>query len=589
MFKILKFQLSLFHKYSKSFILINIIMQLLSSIAPLLGVVLSKFLIDELTYGQNIEKVIILTTSIIMLTFGSSMIMHYLKHKVLISTNSVFNAFQVELVKKISILDLQELETKEYQEIQANAFKFLYGGGRGFGSIGQDLFSLLGKIITLVGVIGIISTLNIFIVLIFIILIILLSIQDVRAKNKIVEIDFEKIPYERKTVYFLELISKFEFGKEMRVYNLRDWISNKYKEHLQITQFFYKKSSKIATSTGYLSSFTQLIKNIVSYSFLIFYYLTENMTIGSFTMYLTAITTFTETLSSIMSSIANINTFIPYFNAVEKFMDLPTNLRSSATQDLEKQDTYTLEFKNVYFKYKNAENYTLEDISTKIEFGKNYSIVGENGAGKTTFIKLILRMYDVTKGEILLNGVNIKKIDYDQYMSLFSVAFQDFKLLAFTIAENIVVSDINDNNRKETESILSQIGFDKKLQSLSNGVDTSIYKTFDSSGFEPSGGEGQKIALSRALYKNAPIMILDEPTSALDPRAEYEMYKDYNNYVNTNTVIFISHRLSSTKFSDSILVFKDKKIYEEGNHSSLMKKSGYYKELYDMQAQFYID
>ena len=211
--------------------------------------------------------------------------------------------------------------------------------------------------------------------------------------------------------------------------------------------------------------------------------------------------------------------------------------------------------------------------------------MGENGAGKTTFVKLLIRLYEPTEGQILLDGINIKDVDYEEYMSVFSTVFQDYKLFALPLKDNVALSLTKDESR--IQNLLEYVGLGNTLRKLPKGMDTHVYKNFDKDGFEPSGGEGQKIAIARALYKDAPIVILDEPTAALDPRAEYQIYQQFNQMVNGKTAVYISHRLSSTKFCDVIAVFSQGKIIEYGTHEELLEKQGIYSELFSMQAQFY--
>jgi ATP-binding cassette subfamily B protein/ATP-binding cassette subfamily C protein len=244
-----------------------------------------------------------------------------------------------------------------------------------------------------------------------------------------------------------------------------------------------------------------------------------------------------------------------------------------------------IEFRNVSFRYPNQERYTLKNINITIRGGEKLSIVGENGAGKTTFTKLLARFYRPTEGTIYLNGVDIQDYDYDQYAEMFSVLFQDFALFVMPLRDNITLGrNIGD---KEIITALEQSGFKDRLARLEKGLDTPVYKTFDETGFEPSGGEGQKIAMARALLKGAPVVILDEPTAALDPRAEYEMYMRFNEMVHGKTAIFISHRLASVTFCVKVAVFKNGEIVDHGTHDELMKKQGLYHELFTMQAQFY--
>ena len=248
----------------------------------------------------------------------------------------------------------------------------------------------------------------------------------------------------------------------------------------------------------------------------------------------------------------------------------------------------TIEFRHVSFKYPSANEYVLKDVNIVIPAGQHLSVVGLNGAGKTTFIKLLCRLYDVNEGEILLNGINIKDYSYDAYMRELAVVFQDFKLFALTMRENIELGDSKKTSKTDLTKVCELSGLTELIDSLPKGIDTQIYKYFDKEGIEPSGGELQKMAIARALYKDAPIVILDEPTAALDPVAEYEVYSHFNELVGGKTAIYISHRLSSCKFSDKIAVFSDKTIKEYGTHEELVgKQGGIYATMFATQAQYY--
>ena len=214
-----------------------------------------------------------------------------------------------------------------------------------------------------------------------------------------------------------------------------------------------------------------------------------------------------------------------------------------------------------------------------------FFLLGPNGAGKTTFVKLLTRLYDPTEGEIRMDGIPIQEYDYDSYMSAFSAVFQDYRLFSFSLEENVTLARPAEEGK--VEGVLRRVGFGEKLDSLPGGIHTAVYKNFDETGFEPSGGEGQRIALARALYKDAPIVVLDEPTAALDPRAEFELYQHFNELTEGKTAVYISHRLSSTRFCDEIAVFAGGRIVERGTHEELMERKGAYAELFEMQAQFY--
>ena len=248
-----------------------------------------------------------------------------------------------------------------------------------------------------------------------------------------------------------------------------------------------------------------------------------------------------------------------------------------------------IELKNVWFRYPEQKEYALKNISIKINAREKWSIVGENGSGKSTFIKLLARLYDVEQGEILVNGVNIKEYDYEKYVSRFSVVFQDSQLFSMSVYENITFSGPLKENGPRFEDAAEKAGIKGKIAGLSNAEDTIIHRDFDDNGYEPSGGEVQKIALARAIYKDGSLFILDEPTASMDPRAEYELYSHFNYVTKDRTVIFISHRLSSTRFCDKVALFSGGAILEIGTHKELMESNHYYKELYMMQAQYYRD
>ncbi|SCX96186.1 ABC transporter ATP-binding protein [Butyrivibrio sp. INlla14] len=272
-----------------------------------------------------------------------------------------------------------------------------------------------------------------------------------------------------------------------------------------------------------------------------------------------------------------------------EFLDYPNNMYQGSLTTEKRSDThYEVEFRDVSFKYPGSDNYALKNVNLKFTVGEKLAVVGMNGSGKTTFIKLLCRLYDPTEGTILLNGIDIKKYRYDEYMNIFSIVFQDFKLFAMPLGENVATS--SDYDRDEVTRCLEKAGFADRLKRLPKGLDTFLYKKLDKEGVEVSGGEAQKIALARALYKDAPFVILDEPTAALDPVAEAEIYSKFNDIVGDKTAVYISHRLSSCKFCDEIAVFHEGGVIQKGTHEQLLADTtGKYYELWNAQAQYYND
>jgi ATP-binding cassette subfamily B protein/ATP-binding cassette subfamily C protein len=313
----------------------------------------------------------------------------------------------------------------------------------------------------------------------------------------------------------------------------------------------------------------------------------KTITIGDFTMYVGVVAAFSGAMRGLMQNIIEVSVYRSYYDAIDEYLDVPAKMRDNAHLPIP-TGKHEIEFRGVSFSYPGQKGYALRNVNIILKPGQKLSIAGENGAGKTTFVKLLCRIYDPTEGAILLDGIDIRDIDFEQYMSLFSTVFQDYKLYALSLKDNVALAKSDNADDNNVETVLRQAGFGDKLDSLPKGLQTLVYRNYDDEGFEPSGGEGQKIALARALLKDAPIIVLDEPAAALDPRAEYEMYQNFNALVGGKTAVYISHRLSSARFCDTIAVFDNGRIEEYGSHNELVSRKGKYSELWDMQATYYI-
>jgi len=309
--------------------------------------------------------------------------------------------------------------------------------------------------------------------------------------------------------------------------------------------------------------------------------------IGNFVLYRGTVEKFVSAVSTLAGAFGNLRINNPYLEEVFRFLDLPDEMYKG-TLSVEKRDDnrFEIEFRDVSFCYPGADSYALRHVNFKFRIGERLAFVGMNGSGKSTFIKLLCRLYDPTEGTILLNGIDITRYDYDQYLALFSVVFQDYNLFAFSLGENVACTEHYDTER--VTDALQKAGFADRLSELEHGLNTHISKRYDLSGIEISGGESQKIALARALYKDAPFFILDEPTAALDPIAESEVYSRFNETVGEKTAVFISHRLSSCRFCDKIVVFHEGQLVQFGSHDTLVAdENGKYHELWHAQAQYY--
>ena len=310
--------------------------------------------------------------------------------------------------------------------------------------------------------------------------------------------------------------------------------------------------------------------------------------VGSVTQYVGAITALSGSVSTLIKCIGTLKNNVPFMRTTYEFLDIPNSMyQGSLTTEKRSDRQYEVEFQDVSFKYPGSNQWALRHVNMKFRVGSRLAIVGENGSGKTTFIKLLCRLYDPQEGQILLNGIDIRKYNYRDYMDIFSVVFQDFQLIAQSLGANVAGS--MEYDRERARKALIDAGFGDRLDSLEKGLDTMLYKDLDKEGVDVSGGEAQKIAIARALYKNAPFIILDEPTAALDPIAEAEIYSKFNDIAGDKTAIYISHRLSSCKFCDEIAVFHQGRVIQQGTHAALVAdEAGKYFELWHAQAQYYV-
>lgn len=574
-------------KYNKIYIIFLFLQQIISSAYIVVSLVIPKYIINMLFLNKNIESAVTLIVIQITLTLIYSFFDVFLKNRILLKRMLVFKQFQLYLGDTVMKADYAKVENPEYLDTRSKAYKFLYGNGSGFGQVLESGFSIIGSLITLLGIASILGNLNPLFIILLIGIVLINTFFDAKYKRKNITLNLEKVKYERRSMYFTNIFSDFRYGKEIRANCLSDWLLSLYSEQLDSMQAFYEKIAYNNIIGVIVGAFIYSVQQILLYGYILIKVIQHIITVGDFTMYLNCVLQFTSTLKIILSQIIDLRQCTDYFSSYEEYISINNcKIRTGNLKPPIDKDRFEIEFRNVSYRYSGQSFYALKNVNVKIQSNSKIAIVGENGSGKSTFIKLLLRIYEPTEGNIYINGINIQNIDYEYYSKLFASVFQDYKLFSMSIYDNITLG------KKETEkSNIKQIfdccGMSKKIESLEDGLETYIYKDYKRNGFEPSGGEGQKIALVRALYKNTPIAILDEPTSALDPKAEAQIYGQFDSFFNNKLVLYISHRFAVTKFCDKILIFMDGKIVEEGTHKELINKGGKYAELYKVQADYY--
>ncbi len=373
----------------------------------------------------------------------------------------------------------------------------------------------------------------------------------------------------------------YKMGKDIRIYKAQPMIEKAVEEDEE-ERTGRRKFVRIQCGSAVFNSLSGTLLQGSSYIYVLLCAVKGAVSVGTAVKYASALYRFWGAASSVFNNYSELLLLGKRLDDTLRFLEIDS---ADEGRELLKEDEYEVEFKDVSFTYPGSGKKALDNVSCKLRTGEKTAVVGLNGSGKTTFIKLLCRLYHPSEGEILLNGVNIEEYSFEEYVKLMSVVFQDFNLFSFTIDENVSADEKGDSKR--VREVLETAGFKERFDSLEKAGKTVLYKNFYNDGIDIAGGEAQKIALARALYKNAPFMILDEPTAALDPIAEYEIYSRFNSFTGGKCAVYISHRLSSCVFCDRVLVFKDGEIAERGTHRELLEKKGLYYRMWEAQAEYY--
>lgn len=407
-----------------------------------------------------------------------------------------------------------------------------------------------------------------------------------RAKNVHGKNHKELSKYTKAVSYINRHAMERSDGKDIRIYQMQDWFLEKYDDavsHMDDiygkihTQYFMRKFKELGL---------RFITELISYGYLAYLLVEGNLSVSDFVFSVGLVRTFSSNFSTLIHRIQGLNNIHAFVTYMRKLLDLPEKEQREALP-IDKTMGVEIEFRNVSFQYPESETEVLSDINLTIHSNEKLALIGLNGAGKTTFVKLLCGFYKPTKGEILVNGIPQSNYDRDEYMSLISALFQDSMVFPVTVDENLTGSTLREIDKMNLKQALELSGFGKRYEGLPQGGETKLVREVHENATDFSGGEKQKLLFARALYKKAPLLILDEPTAALDPIAENELYLKYGEAAKNRTVVFISHRLSSTRFCDRIVLLEGAHIMEEGTHEELISKNGRYAELFEMQSKYY--
>lgn len=576
-------------KTAPVYLIVMILNSLFSSAKLLLNIILPKLLIDELVGDKNIEMLFLFGALIVLNNVLMQLVTNTFKRYIDTKSTWLSDTMIKQMGEKIMNLEYSYLEDPYYLDLKERAV-FGIENQNTIESLINIFTSGLTHFITVVGLVSIMATLGPVLIIALAIGVALMIMLYQMGSKAMIGVMQDIIPINRKIGYYMGLVMEKPLQKEIRLYDMQEMLTDCIRNGNETTcDRFSKGYRQMGKVYGGMSAISEFI-SAFTYAYVgirtVTDFLGKKLSLGSLSMYVSSAISFSSTVISFGEEIVMLM-------QVASFLDPYLELMMLEEETIEDKgikfegDVETVEFRDVTFTYPKADKPVLRNISFEIKRGEKISIVGLNGAGKSTLIKLICRMYKADSGDILVNGRNIYDYDYMSYMNVISAVFQDYKLFNFSIEENISCNAAG-GDEELVNRLIDEVGMREKVDELPNGIKSRFGKEYDEEGIEMSGGQGQKIAIARALYKKASMVILDEPASALDPIAEAEIYEKFNSLVEDKTAIYISHRMSSSVFCDKILIIDGGTVADFDTHENLMKKTDslYYK-LFDSQAQNY--
>lgn len=592
------------HRLEKRLLPTSIVVAIVTAVMPFINIWFTSKIIDLLDIGTSMSDLAVYIGLAVGINAVLFFINYFLGDMYFMFRSLMYNKELQNISAKLFKAEYQKLENSDFKELihkHSEAQDRVFSSFVQFSWMMRDFIS--GAVTLIISVIIIIPLLKIgftktgdnyferpvFLLTIFgaiAIMAVIILIVATQMNKAWFKAGDEYSRLDRIFYYFLNMFSDYNTGKEIRLYKEQNLIEHTATDKLLTDGEKLLKKASLHTAKS--SSFVAILGALVGFGIYLFIGvkgLYGLFGIGSLVLYCGS---FMQIINGIMKMAVTFGKTAEMVPLVNYYFEI-VNAKDDMTygeKELDLSDKFEIEFKNVSFKYPNTESYALKNINIKINNGEHLAVVGRNGSGKTTFIKLMCRLYDVTDGEILINGINIKEYSKDSIIKLYSVVFQDFQMFSIPLKDNVCADDEYDRDRLynclENSNVLDRV------EQMPKKEKTYLYKDIDENGVEISGGEAQKLALARALYKDSPVVILDEPTAALDPVAENEVYNRFNSFVDNKTAIYISHRLSSCAFCDKIAVFNKAELAETGTHGELLEENGVYASLWNAQAKYYV-
>ncbi|WP_071126075.1 ABC transporter ATP-binding protein [Peptoniphilus lacydonensis] len=558
---------------SKKYLYFSLILIIIKSILPIITVIFPKIVIDNITSGKGFKVVVSTIIFIIFIKYLLEILVNIFDNKLEYIGTELNQKFELNILKKIMRVDYEILESPKILDMKDKALEGISVNNGSISIYNEKIIEIISSIISIFGVTYIITRINIRYLLALVLILILDFVIEKLIANFEIKNWNKWIPINRKFRMVYDLMYNFNNGSDIRIFNTSDFFGNTAKDTNKDMYQVMSDEAKTVSKYNILNNLLESLK-----IFLVFYLGLEGLTkkslsIADFSSYLVSVNVFLNSVKTISHAIVDISKINCYVESYFVFLDLDISekeiiIKNKNILNLDKKGSKIV-FENVYFKYPSQDKYTLKNLSFKIGKNERVSLVGSNGAGKSTIIKLLIGLYKPTEGRILIDGCDLESYKKEDLFKKFGVAFQDFNIFPLSVSENI---DTNYKcDEEKINELLSEFGLYEKIESLEHGLEENLYKAYDSSSTDLSLGQKQKITLIRALYSDREFLILDEPTASVDVYTEVDFYKSLEEFTRNKTSIFISHRLISSKFSDKIFVLENGEIIESGSFEDLMR------------------
>ncbi|WP_010242568.1 ABC transporter ATP-binding protein [Peptoniphilus rhinitidis] len=575
---------------SKKYLYFSLILIIIKSLLPIITVIFPKIVIDNITSGKGFKVVVSTIIFIIFIKYLLEILVNIFDNKLEYIGTELNQKFELNILKKIMRVDYEILESPKILDMKDKALEGISVNNGSISIYNEKIIEIISSIISIFGVTYIITRINIRYLLALVLILILDFVIEKLIANFEIKNWNKWIPINRKFRMVYDLMYNFNNGSDIRIFNTSDFFGNTAKDTNKDMYQVMSDEAKTISKYNILNNLLESLK-----IFLVFYLGLEGLTrkslsIADFSSYLVSVNVFLNSVKTISHAIVDISKINCYVESYFVFLDLDISekeiiIKNKNILNLDKKGSKIV-FENVYFKYPSQDKYTLKNLSFKIGKNERVSLVGSNGAGKSTIIKLLIGLYKPTEGRILIDGCDLESYKKEDLFKKFGVAFQDFNIFPLSVSENI---DTNYKcDEEKTNELLSEFGLYEKIESLEHGLEENLYKAYDSSSTDLSLGQKQKITLIRALYSDREFLILDEPTASVDVYTEVDFYKSLEEFTRNKTSIFISHRLISSKFSDKIFVLENGEIIESGSFEDLMRENSRFKEMFDIQKKKFV-